>query len=465
MTSNRRQIGLLLFLTVIIVLLVNFNMYSKWKEEEQALIVQNNDLDRTILNLELVIKQYKETELNEDENGEKVEIEPVGVAGKIENIMEKFLSKIKQEEVIVLMESLTKDNNFEIYNFDFNVNMEENYEEIDETLATNIESLISENVTVENTTIENQNYDEEVQNTIDNYFKTSSFTIDFTSDYESVVGYIKRINDLNRSIFVKSLNIKSDELDLGTNINESEVRAAKSMVAGQMLIEVVTLNNFENHENDTELENITFGDQLSGGTNPFIPYNSYIAKLVQESIEVIVDEELSEIVITDYEKFTNVTQFEKEDFFFVGSPKDVEGSVQLNKNSYSGLWSSEIVYNFVNGSLENTANLVFDKEILVLEEQVEKLALKIFSPQYSYHKIGLVILDSSGKEHNITFSDGVYWTDWKTLEGTPDETVNYPAIVSRIYVTDGGEKSNLSGYYLFDDLDVLYTKDTLGDDL
>ncbi len=462
MNSSKRQLVLLAFLSIIFVFLANFNMFTNWEKEKTALTVKSNDLDGQMNMIKMKLNEYEE--MNQNTNGEKDEnenenensdvTESTGIRKQIEIIMEKFISTVKQEEVIVLMESLNNDNNFEIFDFNFNIDTTDYVSEIppeelsEDSSEVNIDSSI----------------DTEIQNTIDNYFTNLSFTISFVSDYESVVGYIKRINDLNRSIFIKGVNISSHEVELGTNLQEEDIKAAKSIVSGEMLIKVITLNNYAGVENENEIENIDFGEGLAGGTNPFIPYNSYIAKLAEESIaEIDVDSE-SEIVVTEYEKFINITGFEKEDHFFVGSPKDVKGSVGLNKNSYSGLWSGEIVYNFVNGALTNTANLVFDKKILVLEDQIEKLSLKIFSPQYSYHTIGLVILDSSGKQHDIVFSDGVYWTDWNTLEASTDGSINYPAVVSRIYVTDNGEKSNLSGYYLFDDLEVLYTKDVLGDD-
>lgn len=485
MKIKQRELNLILLLIIAVILYLNARIFNAGVLEREALLTENSELENNIM---VVQSQIKDVDALTNEN--------LAILDEIEKNASTILSEVKQEELIVLLEQLNDNNNFEILNFDFtqmttgtnsassgvieNTPVEEvaqspSPEEVAETEVENPMGEIVDELDTQNTEVgtgQDTAVSSEQSSTAATYSGTvtndglveQTLRIDFYSDFESVVDYIKRINDLNRSIYVTEISMTSN--DTGTyegEVTTETVVEAKSKVNGSMYIKIGVMAGLEKLgiENGYDIE---FNTEVTDGTNPFIPYNAYIAEVVEQN-RLLQEETYAEndtsnsIVIADVLNYTPLTSFEINDYFFVGSPKDVKGEVALDSNSYSGLWSAKLAYNFVTGGLENTANLVFDKEILVLDEQVEKLSLKVFSPQYSYHTIGMVILDSSGQQHDITFSDGVYWTDWNTLEASVGSDIHYPAVISRIYVKDNAEKSNLNGYYLFDDLEILYSKD------
>ncbi len=447
---NKREQTLIVFLLLAVCLFISARALKKSMLDRQQLQTENSQI-LTEINL---------LEIRKDSVDEFVETS-MDLIKEIEKSSEAFFSGIKQEEMIKILEEFNNQNDFEIIKIDFN--------EMNQKEAVTEEELEEAEVPEEAEETEEGDTNELERIKQEYGIETNTVLIEFQSDYESLVDYVKRINDFNKSMYVRAVEVNANNDTFETNVTEEEIYSSKSILTGKIQVDFVTLPLLDNIDVSQGYD-ISYDSELSNRTNPFIPYNEYIQGIVEENREEVIETPVDnntgedgtgsgENSYNEEEYYETITGFEADDFFFVGSPKDVTGETGLNNNSYSGMWSGELQYNFTNGVNENIANFVFDKEVLVLNEQVEKILLKVYSDQYSYHTIGLVILDSAGKEHDIVLTDGVYWTDWNTLEVIPDKDITYPAVISRIYVSDNGEKSNLNGKYLFDDLEVLYSKD------
>ncbi|MFV0504714.1 MAG: hypothetical protein ACK5LT_12230 [Lachnospirales bacterium] len=472
MKINKREVMLISLLIILIFVYFNIRLLSATQAEKTKILEQISAMETNTLLIETDISTK-----------DKITNENLEIIKEIENSTQLIINDVKQEEIIVLLEQLNDTNNFKILNIDFSEMIPTNFSgyapeediEMPDVVDTMEEAAPSEQEPGQGNIIEET--PEALNSTtadglIEQHLSEYNVDIDFASDYESIVDYVKRINDMKKYIYVTKIDISPDIFNTDVeNITTEEIIASKSQLKGKMSICIGTINGLEEYGLTNKGLDVSFGGATAGIENPFIPYNEYIAKIVEENkVEIIeeipiINEEMPTIdvdiapEVSAYVNYTNVTDFERNDFFFVSDPVDVAGETILNSKATSGLWSAQLSHNFINGTEENIVNLVFDKEMLVLEKQVEKLSMDVYSEQYSYHTVGMVIMDSAGKEHEITFSDGVYWTNWNTLEANVSNTITYPAVISRIYVKDNGEKSNLNGSYLFDKLQVLYSDD------
>lgn len=144
--------------------------------------------------------------------------------------------------------------------------------------------------------------------------------------------------------------------------------------------------------------------------------------------------------------------FEDTSSFFVGSDLEVRGAVLRSKKAVSGKFSADLTFDFTSPKEANAANLVFGNKGIMIGKQPEAMYIQIYAYENSDHEIGFAILDSAGKEHMVTITAGVGWTEWEELSVDLPATISYPAVIQRIYIKADGYDQKIKGRYLFDQL-------------
>ncbi len=459
LTINKKEKNLLIVLLMLLLVYVSIlNMKRIEKKREE--------IEKYIEEKEKQVVFLKKEILGIDYIREEVDLKKSIIDKKIG----KYLSPttLKQEDIIYLLSSLTNTNDFEIKDMTFTVeyknkkednviNIEDKENSLSRDTVNEIKRLEIENKSYSNIKIRSNFYD---YNNVNLHLR-----IDFSTDYVSLIDFVKKINDLNKSIYVRSIKFQPKNYKNEPNITEDEIIKISTLLEGEMIITFAYLPMLDEFGFE-ELFQFNYENTKTKENTPFIPHTEFIESLVIASAEEItknIDKIEGDWGIESFEeqynaKRTLIETFDLKDYFFVGTPKEVKGRVLESANSISGN-AGQLDYIFTKGKNENTANLVFDKNARILTNQVEEISMLVHSDEYAYSTVGVVILDSSGKQFNIDLTDGIYWTGWQELTMSLPPEINYPSMITRIYVNDKGEKSKLSGTLRFDNLKVLYTKD------
>lgn len=152
---------------------------------------------------------------------------------------------------------------------------------------------------------------------------------------------------------------------------------------------------------------------------------------------------------------SDVTGFEHEEQFFVGSDRDVKGSLVRSLVRKSGEYAADLSFDFITAKTLNVASVVFEKEHR-LNVQPSNIYMQVYAFETSNHKIGLVLLDSAGREYEIMLSESVGWTEWQEVSAALPDGITYPCVIQRIFVKGEGYDQKITGRYLFDQLEVSY---------
>lgn len=261
--------------------------------------------------------------------------------------------------------------------------------------------------------------------------------VNYEGDYEGVINFLKNIREYEKKIIINNLSINN-------NYN--------GLLSGDILMDFYTLDEVNKYYS-MESSILHYGqDTVSNEdkiNNPFDAYEAFI-----EIDEIAVSADFAKN--TEIRKMTNLHGFEDGNIFFVGEPKDVFGKVSLDDNSIEGRYSNKIEYDFIRGREHSVANLVFEGEPIKIKKQPEFLSLSIYPYETNKHTIGIVLIDSKGRQFKVPLTDEVEQWRWNTIEITPPIEITYPAIVQRIYIESNGFSNKLKGHFLFDKLQVLY---------
>ena len=270
-------------------------------------------------------------------------------------------------------------------------------------------------------------------------------TVGFSGDYNALLSYIRSIRNNDQRIIVKDISI-TNALNEGLNgkmtLEFNALPEAAEFIANSSKLVTAQLNT---------------RDVLSG---PFVPFESFDVAQVQETTDVTVYPEYptdtTEINYENYRPKTQIHGFEDGDNFFVANTTDISGTVSRSKTKIAGGYSAQMDFDFSTGREYSEASLVFDKSPIMLTKQVEYLGLWVYAYEASNHAIGVVLLDSKGKEYKLELASEVNWTQWQELEVQMPVEITYPCMVQRIYVEGVGYDQKLTGKYLFDQLEVSY---------
>ena len=334
---------------------------------------------------------------------------------EILNFAELTFGNLYQEDIILLLNDFIIDSNIKIPHINF-------LEPAKEILAEEVDDEGSEDTAKNPPTA-----------------TVHSVQVNYEGDYDGLISFLKKIREYEKKIIIDSLNINNNN---------------NGLLSGNVLLDFYTLNEvnkyivIEGNGFQYEGENLLKANERS---NPFNEYEIFVQ-------EEETDEELDSGVDinADIKNMTLIYGFENENIFFVGEPRDVYGQVSLDSNSIEGRYSNQIEYDFIRRRDHSVANLVFDGEPIKIEKQPEMLGLSIYSYETNTHNIGIVLIDSKGREFKVPLKNEVSDWGWETIETTLPIEITYPVSVQRIYIESNGFSNKLKGHFSFDKLHVLY---------
>jgi len=284
-------------------------------------------------------------------------------------------------------------------------------------------------------------------------------SVGFVGDYDSVLAYISKLRNYDKKIILKELTLSNTFAD-GLKGNMVMEFNAMPMIAAytEPAVKLVKAQ-------------INTRDVL---VSPFVPYAGFetVQETLPEDLPVDVGmgnypeypqnpeypnetSEPSDIEISVPK--TQIFGFEDENSFFVANNPDISGLVMRNKTKMVGDYSTEVNFNFVTGRELSEANVVFDTNPVMLDKQVDTLGLWVYAFETSNHAIGVVIIDSKGKEYRVELAESVDFTQWQEIEAALPVEITYPCMIQRIYIEGKGYDQKLTGKYLFDQLQVSYS--------
>lgn len=278
----------------------------------------------------------------------------------------------------------------------------------------------------------------------------TSANLQFSSDYASLMAYLRNSRTFEKQVIVKEVNIQN-------NLAEG--------LSGSLQLEFDSIPSIEEYAIPyKKLVTAQFNsrDILLG---PFAPYDNFVVlDPTEPTTDVIIEDpsypeyptDNTNVDYTNYRPKTQIYGFEDGANFFVGNNDDITGYVSRSKTKIAGGYSAEVNFDFGNARDFSEANLVFDTNPIIVTRQADYIGLWVYAYEASNHSIGAVIIDSKGKEYKVQFVDTVDWTQWKEVEAEMPVEISYPCMIQRIYVDGIGYDQKLQGKYLMDQLEVSY---------
>ncbi len=265
-------------------------------------------------------------------------------------------------------------------------------------------------------------------------------TVTFEGTYDDLLGYIRTVRNNEKNIILNDIVITNNFVDVLNGRITFEFNAvpnAKEFIASSEKLISSRVNT---------------RDVLAG---PFLPYDSFNVSEATEEVPIYTDE-TEPVDYEDYVPKTQIYSFEEGDFFFVANNEDIIGDTNRNKTKIAGGYSAELNFDFIASRPFSEANLVFDINKVMLTKQADTIGMWIYAYEASNHKIGIVIIDSKGKEYRVELTNNVDWTQWNEVEASMPVEITYPCMIQRIYVEGIGYDQKITGKYLFDQLEVAY---------
>lgn len=297
--------------------------------------------------------------------------------------------------------------------------------------------------------------------------KQTMASLSFEGDYESLMNYLRNTRTFDKQIVVKEMVVQN-QLDKGlVGKMQLEFNGIPAVEAYSLPYKKLVTSQFNTRD-------------LSLG--PFSPYDSFVAvQPTEASTETILPDPNESYpgepipgqttggqttggqpsdgsgTGTVYRPKTQVYGFEDSASFFVGNNMDITGYLARSKMKVSGGYSTEVNFDFVTGRELSEANLVFDTNPVMIEKQADSIGLWVYAYESSNHAIGVVIIDSKGKEYRVELAETVDFTQWQQIEADLPVEITFPCMIQRIYIEGKGYDQKLNGKYLFDQLQVSYS--------
>lgn len=333
------------------------------------------------------------------------------ITNDILNHTNNYFGVLHQEDIILLIDNFTMTNNLRISTLKFT--------------QPSIESFI--------------NSEEELKGIIEEeaLMKIFSIKCNFEGSYEDLIDFLKNINQYEKKIIIKNINIKTKKVDmLAGNVLLNFY--SLPIIAKYYPREINTLSEVKDLEKD-ELKTL----------HPFIPYNEllFIKKNVPFS-------NLNSN--NDNKNFITLYSFEDANVFFVGNSENVYGEVKKDLNAIEGNYAISIKYDFIRSDNENIACLDLEGNSIIIPRQPEIFSLWTYAFEKSDHVIGVVLIDARGKEFKFELIDKVDWLGWRPLRSILPVNIVYPAMIQRIYIEGTSYSNKTKGQLLFDKMEVAY---------
>lgn len=285
--------------------------------------------------------------------------------------------------------------------------------------------------------------------------------VEYSGDYDSLLAYIRNVRNNTRKILIREVvvtnNIKGTGGAGGEVVDESEIYPLQ----GHLLLEFNAIPStaaYASPANKLVTAQVNSRDLLSGPFVPFIGFEltTEVATEMTDTFPEFPYEETTEVDYENYRPKTQIYGFEDGSNFFVANNSDISGMLSRSKTKVAGGYSAELTIDFAAGRDYSEANIVFDSTPIMINKQADFIGLWVYAYEASNHGVGIVVIDSKGKEFKVPLAKSIDWTQWKELEAAMPVEITYPCMIQRVYVEGIGYEQKLTGKYLFDQLQVSY---------
>lgn len=153
--------------------------------------------------------------------------------------------------------------------------------------------------------------------------------------------------------------------------------------------------------------------------------------------------------------------FEGMDYFFVPAHEMTGGSVSRVSMRKQGLYGALMSYEFMDRGDENIANLVFDKNPIIINEMADRIEMFVYTASTFKNKLKLVLIDQFSQEYvldmalNYVDNEKGKNGSWAIASSPLPESLTVPFAIERIYVQAEGDVQDLSGSIVFDNLRMI----------
>ena len=290
-------------------------------------------------------------------------------------------------------------------------------------------------------------------------------SVTYEGDYDSLLAYIRNVRSNDQKILIREITANNSLQETGGSGSGGEAVIDEDSISplnGRLLLEFNAIPSTAAYANPVAklvTDKVNTRDLLEG---PFVPFLGFEVATEPESgitggpYPEYEFEETTEVDYENYKPKTQIYGFEDGSNFFVANNTDISGMVTRSKTKISGGYSAELIFDFAAGRDYSEANIVFDSTPVMINKQADFIGLWVYAYEASNHGVGVVIIDSKGKEFKVKLADRVDWTQWKELEAAMPVEITYPCMVQRIYVEGIGYEQKLTGKYLLDQLEVSY---------
>lgn len=285
-----------------------------------------------------------------------------------------------------------------------------------------------------------------------------SVVVDFDGTYEQVDAYLKKIAGYEKKIVVTNLSFNSQ---------------VDGKQDGMMTIRFFAIKDLEDMIKKTE-ENY-FADNFVrvDPKTAYVPYPGYVI-LSPEGSEQGGKTPAGEVspsspsspsgpisfpypdpgTTTEGDtKRVRLDSFEKFDVFFVGNNSDVYGGVRLSSLANDMANSVRLNYDFFNPAVKNRASMVFDKNKKIIYENVTSLNFDLYaSKSVGENKIGITVMDSSGKETDFYIEGSYKKEKWQKMSINLKSDLKYPIMLKSVFVEGDGIYQSVKGNIHIDNM-------------
>ena len=446
---SKREITLLAVLGTI---LLGF-VYYKFIIVPQTASAQTFKAERNLKREEL--KTLKEDIASQ----KKLEIELLDLQDKIKNESQRYFLTLDQEEIILILNEFVEGTKVKLKSVNFE---EPRVETVGATEGEEGESQ-AQAETEENT-------DENAEDKDSTSLDVHTVSLEYESDYYSLLDFLKNISSYHKKIMIKNININKEETGkiignitiefyvIGKIIDGEELLYAwepdQGSVVGDPFLEfkgyTVAKDNVETDGSTAPMGSIQAYEGSTGSNSGFGNYGGSGAGTGNETGTVQANTNTLSRDLFGFED-TNT-------LLFVGNSKDIKGELVLDKKTKTqGTSSLNLRYDFVEERRYSAANLSFDDKV-VIKEQPQALSIDIKPIDKNSCRIGVTIRDREGNYFKLPLKETLDWNGWETLTVELPIDVNYPAKVEKIYIESYDNYKKLTGTILIDNMKLIYEK-------
>lgn len=391
----------------------------------------------------------------------KLEIELLDLQDKIKENSQRYFLTLDQEEIILILNEFVEGTKVKLKAVNFE---EPRVEAVGAKEGEDGESQ-PQPETEENT---GENVEDKDSTSLD----VHTVSLEYESDYYSLLDFLKNISSYDKKIMIKNININKEDT---------------GKIAGNTTLEFYAIGKIIDQE---ELLYAWEPDQGSIVGDPFLEFKGYT--IAKETVEASDQKDsfsymssikdygqgsagsnsgpgniVSQSGSTGSSSANQVNNVETHDLFgfedsskllFVGNSNDIKGELTLDRSiKTQGSSSLNLKYDFVEERRYSVANVSFDNNVII-KEQPKAISIDVKPIEKNSCRLGITIRDREGNYYKLPLKETLDWNGWETLTVELPIDMNYPAVVEKLYIESYDHYKKLTGNLLIDNMKLIYEK-------